>query len=261
MTETRLWDRAAATTLARPDGRRLPEVVALRAALPSVIELFDFMRDAELRFATLRLRIEERVQTARGAGVTTVDAVLRHPGDARVTTTRQDTSARADYELWVSDGEIVRTYASVHRLGTQRPVRDRPRGLDDPDFPGPSKVYEPLTPLPMETLPDTFVHPAGFCQNVLSTGSCTVTGSDIVAGREAVLLECAHPRTTRLAGDRPDYRVSLAVDRETGVIVRLVESIGGEVTRHAEVLELAPDAPLTASAFDFAFPTGTTMLY
>ena len=65
----------------------------------------------------------------------------------------------ADYELWISDGDIVRTYASVHGLGTQRPVRNRPRGLDDPDFPGPSRVYEPLTALPMETLPDTFVHP------------------------------------------------------------------------------------------------------
>ena len=75
----------------------------------------------------------------------------------------------------------------------------------------------------METLPDTFVHPAGYCQNVLATGRCTVTGTDIVAGREAILLECDHPRTTELAGDRPDFHISIAVDRETGVILRLVE--------------------------------------
>jgi len=261
MTETRLWDRAAATSPARADGRRLPEVVALGATLPTVTELFDFMRDAELRFATLRLRIEERTQTTRGEDVTTMDAVLRHPGDAKLTTTRAGSSVKADYELWISDGEIVRTYASAHGLGTQRPVRDRPRGLDDPDFPGPSRVYEPLTALPKETLPDTFVHPGGYCQNVLATGRCAVTGSEVVGGREAVLLDCDHPRTTRLAGDRPDYHVSIAVDRETGVIVRLIESIGGEITRHAEVVELAPDAPLAASTFDFAFPTGTTMLY
>jgi len=33
------------------------------------------------------------------------------------------------------------------------------------------------------------------------------------------------------------------------------------VTRDAEVIELGPDAPLPPSAFDFLFPTGTTMLY
>ena len=66
MTETRLWDRAAALP-ARSDGRRLPEVATLASGLPRVAELFDFMRDAELRFATLRLRIEERTQRPRGA--------------------------------------------------------------------------------------------------------------------------------------------------------------------------------------------------
>jgi hypothetical protein len=260
MTETRLWDRAAALP-ARLDGRRLPEVVALPATLPTVAELFDFMRDAELRFATLRLRIEERSQTTHGEEVTAMDAVLRHPGEAKVTTTRDAGPAKADYEVWISDGDVVKTYASAHRLGTQRPVRNRPRGLEDPDFPGTSKVYEPVTALPMETLPETFVHPAGYCQNVLATGRCFVTGTAIVAGREAILLECDHPRTTELAGDRPDFHISIAVDRDTGVILRLTESIGGSVTRDAEVIELSPDIPLPPAVFHFAFPTGTTMLY
>jgi hypothetical protein len=260
MTETRLWNRAAVAPI-RPNGRRLPEVAALPESLPSVAELFDFMRDAELRFETLRLRVEERSQTARGEDVVSMDAVLRHPGEAKVTTTRATESVRPEYEVWISDGEIVQTYASAHGLGTQRPVRNRPRGLDDPDLPGTSKVYEPVTALPMETLPDTFVHPAGYCQNVLSTGRCLVTGTAIVAGREAITLECDHPRTTELPGDRPDFRLSIAVDRDTGVILRLVESIGGDVTRHAEAIELQPDVPLPPSAFYFVFPTGTTMLY
>jgi hypothetical protein len=260
MTDTRLWDRAAVVPV-RPTGRRLPEVVALPETLPTVAELFDFMRDAEMRFETVRLRIEERTQTSRGEDVVAMDSVLRHPGEAKVTTTRAGDAARPEYEVWISDGEIVRTYASAHGLGTQRPVRNRPRGLDDPDLPGTAKVYEPVTALPMETLPDTFVHPAGYCQNVLATGRCLVSGTDIVAGREAVLLECDHPRTTELPGDRPDFHISVAVDRETGVILRLVESIGGEVTRHAEVIELLPDVPLPAAAFYFVFPTGTTMLY
>ncbi len=260
MTETRLWDRAAALP-ARADGRRLPEVATLDAGLPTVAELFDFMRDAELRFGTLRLRIEERAQTARGEELTTMEAIVRHPGDAKVMTTHGEVSIKSDYELWVSDGELVRTYASAHGLGTQRPVRNRPRGLEDADFPGPSRVYEPVTALPMETLPDTFVHPAGYCQNVLATGRCTVTGSAIVSGREAILLECDHPRTTELAGDRPDFHISIAADRDTGVLLRLVESMGGAETRRAEVVELSPDAVLQPTAFDFAFPTGTTMLY
>ena len=100
-----------------------------------------------------------------------------------------------------------------------------------------------MTALPFETLPDTFVHPGGFCQNVLATGRCTVTGSDRDAGREAILLDCEHPRTTELAGDRPDYRDLIAVDRATGVIVRLVEIDRRVVTRDADVDDLEPDAP------------------
>ena len=51
MTSTRLWDRAAALPAA-VDGRRRPEVAALAAAASRRSPtLFDFMRDAELRFA------------------------------------------------------------------------------------------------------------------------------------------------------------------------------------------------------------------
>ncbi len=260
MTSTRLWDRAAALP-ALPDGRRLPAVVALPGGLPSVAELFDFMRDAELRFATLRMRIVERALTSRGEESTTLDVALRHPGLAKLTTTREPVAGKAEYEIWISDGDLVRTYAAAHRLGTQRPIRNRPRGLRDRDLPGTAKVYEPLTALPMETLPDTFVHPAGLCQNVLATGSCRITGSEPVGGREVVLLECDHPRTTEVAADRPDFRLSIAVDRETGVILRFIETIAGTTTRHAEVVDFGPDAPLPPSAFEFVFPTGTTMLY
>jgi outer membrane lipoprotein-sorting protein len=260
MTSTHSWDRAALVPAA-VDGRRLPAVVALPAGLPSVAELFDFMRDAEMRFATLRMRIVERAQTARGEEATTVEVALRHPGEAKVTTTRDARAGRAEYEIWISDGDLVRTYAAAHHLGTQRPIRNRPRGLGDRDIPGSSKVYEPLTALQMETLPETFVHPAGLCQNVLATGRCRIAGSELVSGREAVLLACDHPRTTEVAADRPDYRVSIAVDRETGVILQFVESIGGSITRHAEVVDFGPDAPLPPSAFQFVFPTGTTMLY
>ena len=97
-----------------------------------------------------------------------------------------------------------------------------------------SAVYRPLTALPMETLPDTFVHPAGFCQNVLATGACWVSGTADVAGREAVVLDCDHPRTIEIWADRPDHHLQVSFDRETGLIVRLVETIGGAATRDAD---------------------------
>ena len=260
MTSTRLWDRAAALPVP-VDGRRFPAVAALGHERPSVAGLFEFMRDAELRFGTLRMRIVERTWNARGEDATEIEVTVRHPGQARVATRRPGATIGGPYEIWLSDGELVRTYASAHKLGTQRPIRARPRGLADPDFPGASQVYEPVTPLPAETLPETFIHPAGYSQNVLATGACAIVGEEVIRGREAIVLECAHPRVVELPADRPDFAVQVAVDRELGVIVRLIESIGGEITRHAEAVQLEPDAPLPPAAFDFVFPTGTTMLY
>ena len=262
MTSTRLWDRAGALPVPAADGRRRAELPALPGqGLPSVAELFTFMRDAESRFATLRLRIEDRTAGTNGETRSAMDLVLRHRGHARVTTTEPDEGLAGPYEIWISDGETVRTYSSAHRLGTSRPVRRRVVGLGDPDLPASSKVYVPVTPLPMETLVETFVHPAGFCQNVLSTGVCHVGGADVVAGREALLLVCDHPRATELPAERPDYRIDLAVDRETGIVVRLVESVADHVSRFAEVTVLQPDAALPPSALDFEFPEGTTFIY
>ena len=129
------------------------------------------------------------------------------------------------------------------------------------NLPGTAQVYEPLTGLPMETLAETFVHPAGYCQNVLATGRCTVTGSEVINGREAVVVRCAHPRAIEMVADRPDFAIEVWVDRDTGVIMRLVETIAGDTTRDAQVVAFEPDAALQPSTFEFVFPTGTTMLY
>lgn len=259
MTETRLWDRAAALPV--PGEGRQPELVALPAGLPDVASLFSFMRDAELRFATLRMRIEERTFTTDGEHLVGLDVVVRHPGWARVTTSEPARGTAGNYETWVSDGELVRTYSAPHRLGTERPVRHMVRGLRDRDLPGSSRVYEPVTPLPMETLPDTFVHPAGYCQNVLATGRCWISGTDVVIGREAIVVECDHPRTVELSADRPDFHIQVAADRADGTILRLVETIAGEVTRHAQVIAYDTDVGLPDGTFEFEFPAGTTMLY
>jgi outer membrane lipoprotein-sorting protein len=113
----------------------------------------------------------------------------------------------------------------------------------------------------MESLPDLFIHPAGYCQNVLATGSCRVTGSTSVAGREAIVVECDHPRTVEVMADRPDFAIRIAVDRRDGVILRLEESIGGRVTRDAITTSYLPNASLPPSAFSFTFPSDTTFIY
>jgi outer membrane lipoprotein-sorting protein len=260
MSATPAWDRAAALPVPAGDRPRA-EIAALHDELPSIDELFTFMRDAEHRFATLRMRIEERALTALGEETATIELTLRHPGEAKILTSLPARGTAGHHDVWISDGQTVRTYTASRRLGTRRPVRAAVRGLDDRDLPGTSKVYVALTPLRAESLPELFIHPAGYCQNVLATGDCRITGTSQVAGREAIVVECDHPRTIERVADRPDFRIRLAVDRRDGVILRLEESMGGEVTRDASVTSYAPDAPLPPAAFDFTFPAGTTFIY
>ena len=259
MSAPRVWDRAAALSIPASD-RPKPEIAALRDEFPTVADLFSFMRDAELRFATLRMRIDVRTSTTGGERAEVIEVTLRHPGEAKVLTLPAAAPTSA-YDAWVSDGKTVRTYTASRKLGTRRPVRPQVRGLDNDDLPGSSKVYRPHTDLPAESLPDLFLHPAGFCQNVLATGECRVAGLTSVAGREAIVLECDSPRTIERVADRPDYLIRLAVDRTDGVILRLEESMGELVTRDAEVTRYEPDALLAPGAFAFNFPADTTFLY
>ena len=260
MSASSTWDRAAALPVPAGSVPR-PEVTALRDGLPSIDALFTFMRDAEMRFTTLRMRLEEHATTSRGDELVVSEVTLRHPGEAKVLTSRPALGTAGSYDVWVTDGTTVQTFVASRRVGTRRPVRTRVRGLEDDDLPGGTKVYVPVTALRAETLPDLFVHPAGYCQNVLATGDCRIAGTTEVAGRETVVLECDHPRTIERVGDRPDFSIRIAVDRRDGVILRLEESIGGVVTRDAVVTSYAPDAVLPPGAFEFAFPSDTTFIY
>lgn len=255
------WDRASNSLPVSAGSRRRPELVSLPEGTPSVAELFTFARDAELRFETLRMRIEDRVATTHGERLLVIETTLRHPGEAKVVTTDPSLGISANHELWISDGITVRTWSAEHRKGTERPARRRVVGLDDPDFPGSSTVYRPLTALPTESLPDSFIHPAGLCQNVLATGRSWISGTVDLAEREAVVLECDHPRAIGIAADRPDHHLQVSFDRDTGVIVRLVETIAGDVTRDAQVSSLLPDAALSPAVFAFTFPSGATLIY
>jgi hypothetical protein len=254
------WDRASAVTSA-PDGRPRPELIQLAPGIPDLVTLFTFARDAELRFGTLRLRLEEHIAVAGGKVMRIHEALVRHPGQARVTVLHPDRPGRVNHEVWLSDGASVRTYQARHGLGTLRPVRPRPVGIEDQDLPGRSRPYLPLTALPANSAVDTFVHPAGFCQNVLATGVAAVAGTGTIAGREVLYVSSAHPRTIEMAADRPDYRLDVAIDRETGILALLVESFGDVVTRRVEAVELAPDAPIADSAFSIAVPADASRIY
>ena len=260
MSVTRTWDQAGSLPVPA-SGPARPEIVALRGGLPDVPELFTFMRDAELRFETLRMTVEEHSWTARGEEVVVSDVALRHPGVAKVLVSRPGASLAASYEVWASDGETVSTYTASRKLGTRRPARGVVRGTANPDLPGSSRVYLSVTPLLMESLPELFIHPAGFCQNILATGSCEIIGLTSVAGREAIALECRAPRTTELAGERQDFVIRIAVDRLDGVILHLEESLGGQVTRDAVVTSYRPNAQLGPADLAFSFPGDTTFIY
>ena len=171
--------------------------------------------------------------------------MLRHPGHAKVTTSRPGEEVGGPYEIWISDGEIVRTYVAAHKLGTQRPIRNRPRGLDDPDFPGMSRIYEPVTPLPDGDAARHVRAPGGLLPE--RAGDRPLQDHrraprPPVERRSASAATTRGPSSSRPTG--PTTAIEIAVDRDTGVIVRLIETIGGAVTRDAVVTVLEPDAPL-----------------
>jgi hypothetical protein len=261
MVPTDRWNDAAVIVTA-PDGTRRAAIPQLPPGLPDAALLFAFMRDAELRFESLRLRLIERRWVASGEIAKIHELLLRHPGRARGAVGVPGAGATANPEIWVSDGETVRTFMAEHRLSTSRPRRARLAGLDtDRDLPSGSRAYLPVTHLPANSLVDTFVHPAGFSQNVLATGVCRVLREEPAAGRTAVVLECLHPRTIDLAGDRPDHRLVVAVDRETGVVAGLAEFYGDRPTRLVAATELAPDATIPDEAFALHLPDGAASIY
>jgi hypothetical protein len=136
---TSTWDRAGSLPVPA-SGIAAPEIVALRDELPSVDELFTFMRDAELRFRTLRMRIEEHAFTARGEDIVTSEVFLEHPGKAKVlSAVGADDAAAVNYDVWISDGTTVRANTASRKVGTTRPVRPRPPGREDVE-PGTSRV-------------------------------------------------------------------------------------------------------------------------
>ena len=240
---------------------RPPDQPTLPTSTPEINDLFRFMAEAELRFESLRMRIVDQKMTTHGEETEAHEVWLRHPGSAKVISTRGAPLDR-DFDVWLSDGETVRTYDARSNLATTRRVPARPVGAADPDLPAYSKIYLPVTTLPAETLADTFVHPHGYCRNVLSTGAVTLLGTQLLAGgREALLLRCDHPRTSHVLTDRPDHWLEIGVDLQTGIIVLLAEHVGDQLTRHAAVTVLAIDEPIPDDVFHLYLSSDTRTLY
>lgn len=238
-----------------------PTILALAETSPTIEELWTFMRDAERRFSTLRMRIVERIQAAVGPTETRIELWLAHRGRAKVIENREGVDGGpASYFVWVSDGERVRTYDSASNVATERAHRHVPDEIDAPDLPAFARILPPLTELPMESLPEAFVHPAGLARN-LGTGRVALVGQSRIAGREALVLEIERPRATLIETDRPDRSVILGVDRETGVVMLLEERAGDTVTRRAEVTYLEPDAPIRDDFFTIHVPTEAVTIF
>jgi hypothetical protein len=232
----------------------------LRSRNPSLPELYAFMTEAELRFNTLRMRIEDRRMATDGEETETSEVWLRHPGHAKVVQTRGGALSR-DFDIWLTDGESVQTYDARNNVTTRRRVPPAPVGADDPALPPHARLYIPVTKLPAETLAETFVHPHGFCRNVLATGATRLVGTADVNGREVLALRCDHPRTSHVLTDRPDHWLEVGVDYQTGLILLLAEHIGGRMTRRGEVTSLALDTPVGDDAFVLRTSSDTRTIY
>lgn len=256
-----MHDNAATSSSRAVTTFRAPEYPTLPEAVPALNELFAFMAEAELRFDSVRMRIVDRQVTTHGAETVTHDIWLRHRGFAKVVSTR-GLSSDGDYDVWVSDGERVRTFSALGRTATQRRAPLAPRGLDDPDLPRFSRVYAPQTALQAETVADTFVHPNGFCRNVLASGAVFRVGTAALAGgRETILLRCDHPRISHVLLDRPDHWLEVGVDAQTGLLLLLAEHVGDRMTRHAEATSVRLDEPIPDSAFTIHVSSDTRTIY
>lgn len=240
---------------------RPPDQPVLPATAPELRELFEFMAEAELRFESLRMRIVDKRITTHGPETETHDIWLRHPGHAKVVSSRGAATDR-DFDVWVADGEQVHTYDARGNTATLRRLPNRPVGADAADLPSHARVYLPVTTLPAESLADTFIHPHGFCRNVLATGLVTRRGTaSIAGGREVILLRCDHPRTSHVLTDRPDHWLEIGIDVQTGMLLLLAEHVAEQMTRHAEAVSVSFDETIPDEAFKLHLSADTRTLY
>lgn len=240
---------------------RAPSIVALAKDAPTLNELLVFTSEAELRVDALRMRITHTLATSRGDDVETVEVTVRHPGHAKVVRRHNTQPMSRDYDVWITDGELVKTYDAGSNRASIRPLRRGVVGADGPDLPAFARLVMPRTPLPAESIAEPFVHPHGYARNVLVTGDLTLVGTADVRGREAFILRADHPRSAFVLTDRPDHWIEVGIDRMTGFLLLLVEHIGDHVSQHAEVTSLEIDPLVGDEAFELHLSSDVRMLY
>ena len=234
----------------------LPSVVsALPGGLPSLDELFAFAADAERRFRTLRLRIEDRSVTVRGESLTRTEILVDRPR-ARVTT-----STGSAYEVWSTNGVTVEQYNAATRTATRRPHRAPPTGLDDAELPATASHPLTLGPLPSKGWTGTFLRPAHFCANTLRSGTLGAIHESTYLGRAALIVESAAPRVVDRVGDHATFRYRVTVDRATGLLLAVSEIHDERAVREAQVSAITLDAPIPASEFAVEMPEGVRRIY
>jgi hypothetical protein len=202
------------------------------------------------------LRIEEQGQSATGPTTTEIELLVARP-HARVTTRKADGS----YELWATDGSVIEGYNSATKTATRRPHRAAPTGLTEPGIPAASRVPTSLGPLPARGWATTFLRPSSFCTTVLAGAVLGSVEARLIAGRAALTLEAAAPRTVELSGDRADFRYRVAFDRATGILLCVEEFRGETLMRSACVTAVGIDEQIPASEFTIELPAGTIPLY
>jgi hypothetical protein len=238
-----------------------PALVELGEDAPSLERLFLFARDAELRVRSVRMVIVERSVTARAEEEVRHEVLVRNPGQARITTRRSKDPLSRDYDVWIGDGETVRTYRASDRLASVRAARTGVVGTDRADLPPWAKTRPVVTQLPAGSLADTFIHPHNLFRNVLVTGPLSIVGTSEFGGREAIVVRSRHPRSSEVLVDRPDRWIDVGIDRSSGFVTLLSEHIGEAETRRGEVtlLDLDPDIP--DEAFQLHLGSDVRMLY
>jgi hypothetical protein len=96
---------------------------------------------------------------------------------------------------------------------------------------------------------------------VLFTGVVSRRGTAEIAGREAILVRCDHPRTSHVLTDRPDHWLEVGIDVQTGMLVLLAEHVGDQMTRHAQALTIALDEPIQDETFTLHLSSDVRKLY
>ena len=115
-------------------------------------------------------------------------------------------------------------------------------------------------PLPVEVNGAYPPVPELFCPSCLLGGyTLEELGPVTVAGRDAIAV-AATPRRDVLSSDpgrRSHDRVEVAVDAELGILLRRIETSGGELVARTELTDVTMNPPEAADPVRFAVPLGS----